>query len=242
MPRSTPVFIVCSSRPRVGKTLLARVIVEYFRNENRTVAAFDANPGNFALVDHLPGHTAVATLNDVRGEMALFDQLVAPDLVPKVVDLEPGLFDRFFGVVQEIDFLRETRRNAIAPVALFLADPDPRSVHGYAVLRERMPDLPLLPVFNDALPGMFRCRDSFPAPPQGGTPLVIPPVSPVLKGVFERQGFSFADFIAQPYNRTSELFDWTGQMFAQLREIELRQLLADMKPTLEAELRRMARR
>ena len=87
MQRRTPVFIVTSSRPRVGKTLVARALTEYFCGQSRPVAAFDVNPGEFKLIDHLPAYTAAASIGDTRGEMALFDQLVAEDEVPKVVDL-----------------------------------------------------------------------------------------------------------------------------------------------------------
>ena len=62
MERRTPIFIVCSPRPRVGKTLLARALAEFFRADERPVAAFDVNPDEFSLVDYLPGHTAVASV------------------------------------------------------------------------------------------------------------------------------------------------------------------------------------
>ncbi len=148
MERRTPVFIICSPRPRVGKTLLARACAEFFRSEKRPVTAFDVNPDQFALVDYLPAYTAVASIGDIRGQMALFDQLIAGDHVPKIVDLGHGLFDPFFTLVQELDFVREARRNAVAPMVLFLADPDRRTRQGYDMLRNRFPDLALVPVLN----------------------------------------------------------------------------------------------
>src|SRR5262249_23030323 len=87
MQNRTPVFIVTSSRPRVGKTLIARALTEFFLAQRRPVAAFDVNPDEFKLIDYLPAHTAAASINDTRGEMALFDQLVMNDQAPKVVDL-----------------------------------------------------------------------------------------------------------------------------------------------------------
>src|SRR6478736_589067 len=86
MQRSTPVFIVTSSRPRVGKTLVARALTEFFCAQRRQVAAFDVNPDEPTLIEHLPASTTAASINDTRGEVALFDQLVLADQVPKVVD------------------------------------------------------------------------------------------------------------------------------------------------------------
>src|ERR1044071_257040 len=114
MQRRTPIFIVTSSRPRVGRTLIARALTEYFCAQRRPVAAFDVNPGEFKLIDHLPAYTAAASLNDTRGEMALFDQLVRDDSGPKVVNLGHLPFERFFAVMQQIDFAAELHRRAIA--------------------------------------------------------------------------------------------------------------------------------
>ena len=55
MQGRTPVFMICSPRPRVGKTLLARALVEFFRANSRPVSAFDVNPDEFALVEDLIG-------------------------------------------------------------------------------------------------------------------------------------------------------------------------------------------
>ena len=162
MQRRTPIFIVTSSRPRVGKTLIARALTEYFCAQNRPVAAFDVNPDEFKLIDHLPAYTAAASLNDTRGEMALFDQLVLEDTVPKVVDLSHQLLDRFFSVMQQIDFMAEVRRRAIAPMVLFVADPDERSRQGYAMLKDRFPDLPLVPVLNENVQRVGAYRANFP--------------------------------------------------------------------------------
>ena len=51
MQRRTPIFIVTSSRPRVGKTLVARALTEYFPAQNRPIQAFDVNPDEFSLID-----------------------------------------------------------------------------------------------------------------------------------------------------------------------------------------------
>jgi hypothetical protein len=225
----------------VGKTLLARVLAEYFRTQEREVAAFDVNPDEFSLVDYLPAYTAVATINDTRGEMALFDQLIADDQVPKVVDLSHGLFDRFFGVFQDIAFAREAYDRAITPVVLFIADPDRRSRQGYGVLRTRLPDLALVPVLNEAVPVVARYRDEFPPTPRGGPALVIPQLTPVLKSVIERPSFSFSAFSKNAPDKTAELYGWTRRIFLSFGELELRLLLDEFKPSLQIGLSALRR-
>src|SRR5437868_1100039 len=233
MQRRTPVFIVTSSRPRVGKTLIARALTEYFCAQRRPVAAFDVNPDEFKLIDHLPAYTAAASLNDTRGEMALFDQLVLEDDVPKVVDLSHQLLDRFFSVMQQIDFATEVRRRAIAPMVLFVADPDERSRHGYAMLRDRFPDLPLVPVLNEHVQRVGAYRVHFPPTRPGGEPVSIPALTPVVRSVVDRRSFSFVAYIQKTNDKTSELYEWMRCVFIAFRALEVRLLLGEATPRLK---------
>jgi hypothetical protein len=232
MNRRTPIFIICSSRPRVGKTLLARMMVEYFRSEERPVAAYDVNPDDYALVDYLPGYTAVASVADTRDQITLFDQVLAPDRRPKVLDVGHTSFDRFFTVIQEIGFAEEARRRGSTPVVLFLGDADRRSRQGYATLWDRFPDLPIVPVINEVLPQSIRFRDDFPSAPGGDPQITIPALSAVIKGVIERPSFSFSALAATAADTTTELYGWTRKVFLEFRELELRLVLAELRPAL----------
>jgi hypothetical protein len=233
MQRRTPIFIITSSRPRVGKTLIARALTEYFCALSRPVAAFDVNPDEFKLIDHLPAYTAAASLADTRGEMALFDQLVLEDDVPKVVDLNHQLLDRFFSVMQQIDFANEVRRRAVAPVVLFVADPDERSRRGYAMIKDRFPDLPLVPVLNENVPHVSAYRTNFPPTRLGGEPIGVPALTPVVRSVVDRQNFSFVSYIEKTSDRTSELYEWMRVVFVSFREIEVRLMLGEITPLLK---------
>ncbi len=233
MQRRTPIFIVTSSRPRVGKTLIARAMTEYFCAQSRPVAAFDVNPDEFKLIDHLPAYTAAASLGDTRGEMALFDQLVAEDEVPKVVDLGNAPFDRFFAVMQQIDVMTEARRRAVAPMVLFIADPDERARQGYAMLKDRFPDLPLVPIFNENIPQFTRYHGNFPPTRLGGEPIKIPALSPVVRSVVDRPNFSFIGYASKTTDTTSELYEWMRKVFLAFRELEVRLLLGEITPQLK---------
>jgi hypothetical protein len=232
MQRRTPIFIVTSSRPRVGKTLIARALTEYFCAQSRPVMAFDVNPDEFKLIDHLPAYTAAASINDTRSEMALFDQLVLDDGVPKVVDLSHLLLDRFFAVMQQIDFPAEVRRRAIAPMVLFVADPDERARQGYAMLMDRFPDLPLVPVFNENVPQLARYSMNFPPTRRGGEPISIPALTPVVRSVVDRRNFSFVSYVQKTNDPTSELYEWMRRVFISFRELEVRLLLGEIAPRL----------
>src|SRR5262245_34395120 len=113
MERKTPVFIICSPLPRVGKTLVAQLLIEYFVADGRPAAAFDLNPDGFALAAHYPDHARVANISGTKGQMALFDQLIVADGAPKVVDIGYGCFEQFFGVMENIGFAAEAQRRSV---------------------------------------------------------------------------------------------------------------------------------
>ena len=84
--RRTPVYIVCSPRPAVGKTLIARALTEFLVLQRGKVIAFDINLREPSLLNYLPRITETAAISDTFGQMALMDRLIVNDNVPKVVE------------------------------------------------------------------------------------------------------------------------------------------------------------
>jgi len=103
------ITIVASPRPRVGKTLLARVLADFHLHESRPIAAYDLNGSERTLAQFLPEHTMTATIRDINGQMALFDRLIADEDTTKIIDLGHESFESFFTVAHEIGFVEEAR-------------------------------------------------------------------------------------------------------------------------------------
>ena len=122
MMQQTPIYIIASPRPRVGKTLLARLLIEFFRSSDRPLIGYDLNPRDPALTSRFPDLVWTVDITDTRGQMALFDRLIADHSSTKVIDLGYAAFDTFFSVMAEIGFVQEARRRAIDPVVLFVTD------------------------------------------------------------------------------------------------------------------------
>src|SRR5690606_4512382 len=132
--------------PRVGKTLLARLLVEFLTLAHRRAAGFDINMSTPSLIDFLPHLTETASISDTRGEMALMDRLIVHDGVPKVVDLGYPAYDGFFRMIEEIGFVKEAERRGIEPIVLFMPDRDALSRVALADLRTRFPRCAIVPV------------------------------------------------------------------------------------------------
>jgi hypothetical protein len=231
MTRRTPCYIVCSPRPRVGKTLVARLAAEFFRDDAGAVRAFDLNSNEPSLVDYLPALTAMADIEATLGQVAVLDHLIVNDGVPKVVDLGGSLFERFFHLLEEIQLPQEQRRQAVEPVVLFMVDQDRSAARAYATLQGRFPEITLVPVYNEGITTLYQDSEDFPEGP-GGV-LRIRPLPAVVRGVIDKPGFSFSDFLARQADRPTTLHGWVRNAFVELRELELRLLLKTLGSSLQ---------
>src|SRR5437763_10351947 len=128
---TTPIFIICSPRPQVGKTLVARLLSEFLLLKNGTVTSFDINLKEPSLLDYLPKTTETADVIDTLGKMQLMDRLIVNDGTAKVIDLGYHAFDEFFKMIHEIGFMKEATRRGVAPIILFVADTDRTSTRGH---------------------------------------------------------------------------------------------------------------
>jgi hypothetical protein len=193
---------------------------------------YDLSDGSPQLTDYLPHHAASADIADIRGQIALFDGLIADDEMPKVIDVGHRVFWRFFAVVHRISFFDEARRRGIEPVVLFMIDADPRTERACTLLRCSFPDLALLPVRNLAVRQghgeVLSCAGDASADEASALapPLEIAELPSSLRRLVDRPGFSFADFPQRPPARLpvkarDELLRFIRRIHVQLREIEL---------------------
>jgi hypothetical protein len=219
--RYTPVYIICSPRPQVGKTLLARLLSEFLLLKNGAVASFDINLKEPSLVEYLPRITETANVMDTFGKMQLMDRLIVNDGVAKVIDLGFHAFDEFFKMVEEIGFIKEAARRGIAPVILFMADTDRNSARGHETLRGQIPSSALVTVDNE-----YVVRGELPEAMEGGRLLPITALPSFLKTYIDRLSFSFTDYLRQEKDSSTELHQWIRRNYLSLRDLEL-------KPTLQ---------
>jgi hypothetical protein len=230
------VTIVASPRPRVGKTLLARLLIDFHIHEGRSVAGFDLNSGEGTLAEFLPEQAAAAEIVDIQGQMALFDRLIAEDDTTKIVDLGHESFASFFEVARQIGFAEEARRHGVAPAILFVVSPDETSVEAYRNLRSRLPLAMLTPVHNELL-GSAQHRDKYPIAGSGAVQVKLPVLAPGLRRYIEKPPFSFSDSqLANakgiPLDVHIELQRWLRKIYLEFRELDLRVLLADLQSSI----------
>jgi hypothetical protein len=233
MPQQTPLYIVASPRPAVGKTLIARLLIEYFRAGDRPLFAYDLNPREPALAGHFPELTRTVDIADTRGQMELFDHLIGRDSFVRVIDLGYARFDQFFAVMHEIGFVKEARRRFIEPVVLFVTDRTPGTVRAYGQLRRRFPGVTFVPVHNEAV--SVTCdKEDFPPSRRECGMLRIPRPSPMIRGIVARPNFSFGAYLVDQPGGPTEVHGWINAIFNEFRDLELRLLMGRITSALAA--------
>ena len=213
---ATPVFIVASPRPQVGKTLVARLLSEFLLLKNGRVTSFDINLKEPSLLDYLPNLTETADIIDTFGKMALMDRVILDDGLAKVIDLGFHAFDEFFTMSEEIGFLKEAARRNVVPIILFMADTDRVSSREHETLRRQIPPAQLITVDNE-----YVVRGELPAAMGVGRVMAIPALPTFLKTYVDRLTFSFTDYLRQEKDTSTELHQWIRRNYFAFRELEM---------------------
>jgi hypothetical protein len=214
--RRTPVYIVCSPRPFVGKTLMARLLSEFLLLKHGEMTAFDINLKEPTLLDYLPNLTETAEIDDTFGKMALMDRLIMNDGIAKVIDLGYHAFDEFFKMSAEIGFMKEAAVRSVAPVVLFVADTDRVSARGYVALSEQIPTTALVTIDNE-----YVVRGEMPASLGLGRVIRVAALPLFLKTYVDRLTFSFTDYLRSEKDSSTELHQWIRRNYVNFRELEL---------------------
>ena len=218
--RQTPVYIVCSPRPLVGKTLIARLLSEFLLLKHGKVIPFDVNLKEPSLLEYLPDITETAEVDDTFGKMALMDRVILNDGVAKVIDLGFHAFDEFFKMTEEIGFMKEAVRRGVSPIVLFVGDTDRVSMRSYPMLQRQIPPTALVIVENE-----YVVRGELPETFAAARVLRIAALPTFLKTYVDRLSFSFTDYLRNEKDSSTELHQWIRRNYLSFRELELSLIL-----------------
>ena len=216
----TPVFIICSPRPLVGKTLIARLLTEFLLLKHGAVTAFDINLKEPSLLEFLPGVTETAEVDNTFGKMQLMDRLIINDGIGKVIDLGFHAFDEFFKMTGEIGFMKEAARRRVSPIILFVADTDRVSARAYPMLQQQLPPTALVTVDNEHI-----VRGELPPAFSRGRVLRMAALPVFLKTYIDRLTFSFTGYLRNEKDSSTELHQWIRENYFSFRELELNLML-----------------
>ena len=231
MPQQAPLYIVASPRPRVGKTLIARLLTEFFRSNGRALVGYDLDPREPTFAGYFPDLVATMNIADTPGQMALFDRLLAGVPRTTVIDLGYGLFEQFFDVMTEIAFVQDARLRCDRADHAVLTDRSPGTVRAYADVRRRLETTAFVPVHDESVSVMYEKADF---PPSLRRIRRHPHPAPLRDRARRRQppSFSFGAYMTERPGGPTEIHSWIGTIFTEFRELELRLLMGKLGESL----------
>ena len=250
-PHRSVAAIVASLHGRAGKTLLARILADYFILSGRRPALFDTDAAERMLHAAFPDDAIVVDLTEVRDQMILFDTLVARSAASRVVDVSHHAARRFFKVMQESRFAAEARARRVEPVIFHIVDRNADSYEAARLLRERFDDCALVLVENAFL-GKVKDRTrrstGYQAFEDHELRMTLPLLDPEVLDIVEDMHLSLSDLMREPLSRgagggplsfdeRADLRGWLGRIFRDIhrltRAVEIRALsLAPADPVI----------
>lgn len=142
------VFIVCSDQSRNGKTLLARVLVDFLLMEGRDPFCFDLGHPEAALRAYFPGRTALVDFATAEGRARVFDTILARSGRDYVIDLPATQLARFCETAGGENFPAKAREKDFRLGVLFVVDREEKSLAAAAAVEDiLLPDI-FVPVAN----------------------------------------------------------------------------------------------
>ena len=119
---SATFHIVCSDRPRNGKTLFARLLIDYLILSGRAPRVFDASVQRGGVATFFPIRAAKIDLSNTAGQIALLDRALEEPLRDCVVDLPAHLFAKLFALLHDFDFAEAAHAKNLKLIIHFAVD------------------------------------------------------------------------------------------------------------------------
>lgn len=223
----TLVYFVCSPHSRTGVTTAARLLSDYYVYCDSWVEGFDLDARDPQYANYFPVTTHIINVAEVRGQIALFDRLLATDGVPKVVDVWHRSYEQLFSTIAEIGFFEEAQRVGVQPIVLYQADATPRAAASALMLATTWPDLWISVLHNEgAAPLGADAYDILARYPARGK-FVIPALDEAIARELDDPRLSLSRFLLDtPLDMSivvrAALKSWLFPIFTQFQSFQLR--------------------
>jgi hypothetical protein len=126
------VILVGADKGGVGKTTVARTLLDYFSAHQVPVRAFDTEAPRGTLKRFQPDITEVVDVTQVGDQMKIFDTLGSAEAKVTVIDVRAGLLSSTLRALQEIGFLDAAKKGQITFVVFHILGPSIASLQEIA--------------------------------------------------------------------------------------------------------------
>ena len=117
------VVLIGGDKGGVGKTTVARTLLDYFAHQQLRVRAFDTEVPRGTLKRFHPNVTDVVDINHVPDQMRIFDTVNSTDATVTLIDVRAGLLSPTLHALRNIGFIEAAKKGDITFVLFHILGP-----------------------------------------------------------------------------------------------------------------------
>jgi hypothetical protein len=235
------VILVGADKGGVGKTTVARTLLDYFAAHHTPVRAFDTESPRGTLKRFHPDVTEVVDVSSVADQMKIFDTLGSVEARVTVIDVRAGLLSATLRVLRDIGFIDSARKGQITFAVFHILGPSIASLDEIAETASTVGDASYFLVKNRINDTNFfewdpATYDSYFKQINGAAEISIPKLNELACEQVEVASQSFVSFIAnknvkgEPVNYSFVLRGyvrhWLGNVWGEYDRVKLIDLAA----------------
>jgi hypothetical protein len=126
------VILVGADKGGVGKTTVARTLLDYFGAHNTPTRAFDTESPRGTLKRFHPAVTEVVDVTEVPDQMKIFDTLGNAQAKVTVIDVRAGLLSPTLQALEDIGFIESAKKGQITFAVFHILGPSIASLQEIA--------------------------------------------------------------------------------------------------------------
>jgi hypothetical protein len=235
------VILVGADKGGVGKTTVARTLLDYFTAHQMPVRAFDTENPRGTLKRFHPDLSEVVDVTTVPDQMKIFDTLGSTQARVTVIDVRAGLLSPTLRALSDIGFLESAKKNQIAFAVFHILGPSIASLDEIAETAKFLGDANYFLVKNfinntsffDWDPATY---DSYFNKIKGVEEITVPHLSEMACDQVEVASIPFVTFVA---NKTADgqtgnysfvlrgyVRHWLGQVWGEYDRVKLNEVVA----------------
>src|ERR1700757_4696016 len=142
------VFRIGTDKGGVGKTMVARTLLDYFAHHRVRSRAFDTEAPRGTLKRFHPEVTDVVDINYVPDQMKIFDTVNSTDATVSLIDVRAGLMSPTLRALRDIGFIEAAKKGEITFVVFHILGPSIASLDEIAETASSLRDAKYFMVKN----------------------------------------------------------------------------------------------
>ena len=142
------VVLIGADKGGVGKTTVARTLLDYFAQHQVSTRAFDTEMPRGTLKRFFPDVADVVDINHVPDQMRIFDTVTSTDAAVSLIDVRSGLLSTTLRALHNIGFIEAAKKGEITFVVFHILGPSIASLDEIAETADYLRDAKYFMVKN----------------------------------------------------------------------------------------------